>query len=511
MSRHDRLIFPFVLISILGALAAGCRSRPQAITAPVGPAIPEALIQEFVAQGGEQFQGMHLYAWRRAEDSFAKAFALAPRPEIRDKLALTRLLRMTREIDEDLVCPAMPEDIRFICQNPVDARGQALCDLARAYSSGPAAAAQEMKRIDPALFQVDISPLDAYFFALHARTFGSDAKDGELKKKLDEKYKDTPLFAYLNIGSRGTALSRILQQSPDFAEGWEFSAEMSFQARAIRAARTGFAKALELIPDYTRALNGLANIYFFTLEDYANALTTYEKSLKLDPQNSAALFGKGASLHHLDRYDDSNAAMDRMLASDLSRRGRVTADSIRYFQGEGYYYKAYNSHLMKDPAQARILIDEAKRFLPYAVEINYLSALLYYNADQLDAAKADFEKAVNKGQNCYAYHYLGLIELKKGGPAAASQFLTSGTCLERGLRTLQDSIRSIAGLDIEAAEKEALRVRMQIKLVGYRDSSAALILSMIGLIREADLASDWKKVYLETMTDLLNKVQAIKP
>ena len=33
---------------------------------------------------------------------------------------------------------------------------------------------------------------------------------------------------------------------------------------------------------------------------------------------------------------------------------------------------------------------------------------------------------------------------------------------------------------------------------------------MIGLIRDADLAVDWKKIYLETMTNLLNKVRAIK-
>ena len=285
---------------------------------------------------------------------------------------------------------------------------------------------------------------------------------------------------------------------------------MSFQTRAIKTARTGFARALELTPDYTRAINGLANIYFFTLEDYANALMTYEKTLKVDPQNSGALFGRGAALHHLGRYEDSTATMDRMLASDISRRGRVGADSIRYFQGEGYYYKAYNAHLMKDPAQARVLINEAKSFLPNAEEINYLSGLLYYNDNQLDAAKADLQIAAKQGSNCYAYHYLGLIELKQKGPGAASQFLTSGTCLERSLRTLQDNIRAVANLDIEAAEKDALRLRMQMKLVGYRDSSAELLQTMIGLIRDADLAVDWKKIYLETMTDLLTKVRAIK-
>jgi tetratricopeptide (TPR) repeat protein len=452
---------------------------------------------------------MHLVAWRRAEAAYARAFTLAPRPEIRDKLSLTRLLRMTREIDEDIACPTMTADIDFICRETGDVRSQALCDLARAYAAGPAAAAREMKSVDPSLFRVEESTLNAYCYVLHSRTFGTEPGDDSLRKQLIENNRDTPLFAYLNFGT-GAVLSRTLQRFPDFAEAWEFYAEMRFQARAIREARTGFARALELIPDYTRAINGLANIYFFTLEDYANALMTYEKALKADPENSAALFGKGAALHHLGRYDESNVSMDRMLATDLSRRGRVGADSIRYFQGEGYYYKAHNAYLTKDPAQARALIDEAKRFLPNAEEINYLSGLLYYNGNQLDAAKTDLQIAAKGGNNCYAYHYLGLIELKQKGPGALSQFLTSGTCLERSLRTLQDNIRAVASLDIEAVEKEALRLRMQMKLVGYRDSSAELLQTMIALIRDANLAADWKNLYLDTMTDLLAKVRAVK-
>ena len=108
------------------------------------------------------------------------------------------------------------------------------------------------------------------------------------------------------------------------------------------------AKPLSLIPDYTRAINGLANIYFFTLEAYENALKTYEAALKWDPQNTAALFGRGAALHNLDRFEDSNKVLDLMLASGLSRNGRVGANSIQYYRGEAYYCKAYNYGSMND-------------------------------------------------------------------------------------------------------------------------------------------------------------------
>ena len=461
LSRSIPVVAAFL---ILAPVLPGCRTRPAAVIGPVGPAIPEELIHAFVAEGDRQIQPMHLHAWRLAEASYARAYALAPQPEIREKLALARLLRLTREIDEDIPCPTLEEDVAFVCEAAAGTKGPALCDLARSYAAGPDAA-QQMKRLDPDLPRVDSPPLDAYLFTLQTRHSGADAQLDEIKKHWSETYRDSPLFLYLNPG---LGLSRAVEIDPNFAEAWEFSAEMSFQRTQIKVARNAFSRALALIPDYTRAVNGLANILFFTLEDYPGALKIYEKTLQLDPENSAALFGKGAALHHLGQYEDSSRALDRMLAGDLSRRGRVAADSVRYFQGEGYYYKAYNLHLMHNPEAARKLIDQAGKFLPDAEEIRYLSGLLYFNAGQLDEAKADFQGAARQGKNCYAFHYLGWIELKQGGSAAASQFLTSTTCLQRGLTALQQTMQSAAGLDIEPAERDGLRLRMEMKLVGYR-------------------------------------------
>jgi tetratricopeptide (TPR) repeat protein len=509
--RIGKWVSRVAFASTLAAIALACRAKPQPVMGSFGPPVPEELIQEYVSQGDTIVQAMHLFAWRRAEAAYTQAYRLAARQEIRDKLALTKLLRMTREIDEDIACPTMQADVNFICQDVADARRQALCDLAQGYAAGPAAAAERMKRVDPSVLDVDTSPLDAYFFMLHARTYGSDAKYDDLKKQLSAKYKDTPLFAYLNFSAVSGVLARATAQTPDFAEAWELLGETTFQANHIKQAREAFSKALDLIPGYTRALNGLANIYYFTLEDYTGALKGYEAALQWDPLNTAALYGKGASLHSLDRYEDSNRVLDQMLASDLSRRGRVSANSIQYYRGEAYYYQAYNHHLMKDPARARELIDLAKHDLPQAEEINYLSGLLYYNAGQLDAAKTDFGIAAKQGKNCYAYHYLGLIDLKQGGSAAAAQFLTSASCLETSLNRFQDSTKSLSILDLEPAEKEALRVRMNLKLTGYRDSSAQLIQTMIALIRDAPVEINWKPTFMQGMNDLLVKVQSIAP
>jgi tetratricopeptide (TPR) repeat protein len=462
-----------------------------------------------VVRGDQDFQAMHLASWRRAEAAYAAAYGLASRPEIRDKLALTRLLRMTREIDEDVPCPTMQADIEFVCRDASGPRGQALCDLARGYALGPAAAAELMKRVDPAVLQVDASPLDAYFFALHARTFGSDAGHDDLRKRLNEKYGNTPLFAYLNVFPRQASWQRTTQEAPDFAEAWEYGGESAFQNRAIRPARTAFAKALDLVPDYTRALNGLANIFFFLLEDYAAALKGYDAALAKDPGNSPALFGKGAALHYLDSHEESNRVLDELLASDLSRNGRVAPHSIQYYRGEANYYKAYNFHEMKDPARARELVDAAKQDLPQAPEISYLSGLLYFNAGQDDKAKADFQVAARQGRNCFAYHYLGLIGLKEGESSAISQFLTSGACLEKSLRSFDDGARALLAQDLEPGELEALRVRLRLKTIAYRDSSAELIRRMIALIQDSTIEPGSQQFFHEAMTGFLTRVQAV--
>jgi hypothetical protein len=109
-----RWILPAVTTIIAIVLLSSCRTKPQPVPLPVGPAVPEELIQEYIAQGDELYKAMHLFAWRRAEAAYAKAYSLAPRQEIREKLALVKLLRMTREMDEDIACPSMEEDITLV-------------------------------------------------------------------------------------------------------------------------------------------------------------------------------------------------------------------------------------------------------------------------------------------------------------------------------------------------------------------------------------------------------------
>ena len=268
----------------------------------------------------------------------------------------------------------------------------------------------------------------------------------------------------------------------------------------------------------------------------------YESALKWDPKNTAALYGKGTVLHILGRYQESNATLDMMLQGDLSRRGRASDQAVRYYQGEGIFYKAYNYHLMGDFAKARELVDTAKRYIPASDSVNYLSGLLYYHSNQYQLARDDFLKVLQSGvTNCDAQYYLGLIYMEwqdapvekptvvklpealtktrepekppNKSPAnvesrerrAVNYFLGACSCMDATVRNMKQRIESLPSLDVEEAEKIVLKGRLEKKLFSYRVTAVSLIEGMIRIASTADIPN--KKVYVDLINEILGRIR----
>jgi tetratricopeptide (TPR) repeat protein len=348
--------------------------------------------------------------------------------------------------------------------------------------------------------------VDGYLYLLCLRTYGiEDPRDpGEA---VSERYKTSPLFIYLNATKKDVRQVKEYERMfPDFAELFALAGEDLLQAARYNAARAYFKKAMELLPDYTRAINGLGNLYFFALEDHERALEYYESALKQDPENTAALFGKGAVLHHTDKYSESNAALDRMLESDISRRGRASNASIRYYKAEANYYKAYNHYLMGQLSRARQFVDASKSHMPDSENTNYLSGLLYFGEKNLEAARKDFLTAVQRGgTNCNAHYYLGLIDHESGEREGFEWFLRACSCIEGSVRGIEKQIQSVSGLDLEEIEKATLRVKLEKKLLSFRHSSAAQIETMIEIVTGAETVKG--KYYLDILSGLLSRLR----
>ncbi len=523
------------IISILAALTvfSSCRTKPVAVT------LPAVNVDEIVAQGDAAFERQHLLGWRQAESFYKKAFQLEASNSIRDKLLLTRFLIVTRNIEEDICDPAMESALGEMCSTTLTARQKILYDLAIRHKTG--SAAQPFAK-DPAYqnpFDAENSALDAYLHTLYAQTYGIKESNETVTARA-EKFKDSPLFIYLDLGKRTAQRAEELEKVfPDFAELRDFMGGVQFQRGHYSTARAYFKKAIELIPEYTRSLNGLGNIALFALEDFEQALGYYQSSLKLNPDNPAALYGTALVSHNLGRYAESNANLDRMLQSDLARGGHTSKEAVNYYRGEANYYKAYNFHLLGEPEKAREFVEVAKGLLPRSDHVYYLSGLLYYQNRQIRPARDEFMRVLQNGaSNCDAQYYLGRIyrestedldeqppELTSGvkvperlaeylkqvplrketkGRRSLDYFLAACSCMDSDVRSMENQIKSVPAMDLDAAEKAALQGKLTQKLLASRRSSASVIDVMLDLASSSELGI--KSSYLNLMKEVRERI-----
>jgi tetratricopeptide (TPR) repeat protein len=518
-----RVVIGEVLILLL---FFGCRHKAAVAPLPT----PNTEVLRYLAEGDAGFSQGHLYGWRQAEAAYKKACELSRSEELKRKLLVTRFLILMRQIDEDIPNPHADEVIKEICAG--DESRKAQCEIAKWYRNYKVGKKPEIR--SGSVFNGEFPEIEAYMNSL----LPDEGSAGNPKPAdLSDPLRESPLFLYLSpVKLRMRDPAEIEAAYPQFAEAFELLAESSFQKKKYRTAQIYFRKAVELIPDYTRAIDDLGNIYFFALEDYERALRYYESALKQDPTNVAAQFGRGASLHKLDRHSESNAVLDQMLAADLVHDGRLDSAGYHYYSGEGNYLKAYNYHLMKDPIKARELVDTARKFLPDSEEINDLSGELFFEARELEESRKEFLKVIVKGNsNCRAQMRLGLIyQQMKHSPAdvqpqeqgrkvpggyqetwslanesaekkALNYFLGAGSCMESAIKNVTGQINAVPSLDLDPNEKSLLKDRLRYKLGDMRASYAANIEMMIGKASENSLVE--KNNYLILMREILARIQ----
>jgi tetratricopeptide (TPR) repeat protein len=545
MRRLNALAVFAAALPLVSAVLAGCRAKPAPVASPAAPRA-NAMAAEYLVQGDAQFQKAHLYGWRKAEEAYRRAYELQNADSTKEKLMLTRFLIMIRQMDEDIRDPRQDETVQELCADTATPRARLICALATRYRRGiwlklPEGQAPPKIPAESAMFDLERSPVDAYLYSICVRTESLE-NPPEKPELYSDRYRDSPLFIYLDLPKRGVQkLSEIEKTVPQFAEMFDYMGEELFQRKRYNGAKAYFRKALDFIPDYTRSLNGLGNVCTYVVEDYEKSIEYYEAALNCDPRNTAALFGKGVALHNLGRHEDSNAALDSMFLTDISRKGYASANNMRYYQGEGYHLQAYNHYLMKNPARARELVDQAKRFLPDSEEVNYLSGLLYFEGKNMEAARGEFLKVVQHGDsNCGAQRYLGLIyhdrkgvvdqevapdvrmprggdfdKLRKmmderipdkdpGEKRALNYFLGACACMDRSVRGLGDQIRAVPALDLEESEKVILKGRLMQKLFDYRLSSRSMIESMLQVIAGDEIPG--KQNYVDLMNEILARI-----
>lgn len=477
---------------------AGCSRKKMAVAPPASPPI-DAEAVAFVAEGDRHMLEPHLYGWRQAEAAYGKAYGLDRLAETRKKLLFARFLILIRQLDEDIPYARTDEVIGELCAG--DPFQKKLCSVAQWIKRG-----RKPDELTAApRFSGEHPEVESYlnllvFEAAPVRDLFPGVLKGEGRR--------SPLFLYLNNG----ALARMPpvefeRAHPRYAEGFGQLAEALFATKKYAGARTYFRKALELVPDYPRLLVGLGNVYLYGVGDVGEALRQYEKALVRDPSYMTALYGKASALQQMGRYEESNETSDVMLAANIPRNRWVGGvPDVRYYQGMGRYLKAYNHYMTNDRVGARALIDQAKEALPDSGDVNYLSGMLFYQANEIEAARKDFVKVTEDGSgswNCNAQLHLGLVyqKMKENGLSeppeplkqapegvamksskpqsvaekAVTHFVSAGICLQQSADSLQRDITMLDSSDFVPAERATIKERLEKKLTDLRATSCSSI------------------------------------
>jgi|GEM_PF-1253826 len=502
-----------VFIAVLAVLVFySCSPKKNVNREPFHPLTPtDSQYLELISRGGASFSTMHLHGWRKAETFFSQAYRVKPSPGLRDKLFLALFLIAIREKDEKIPNPITYEKIDALGDFPLNPKQQYLFDIIRHYRSQPITwdenahiFAETKKNVDITLFDIDHSALDfyLYFYILnyyHDLLNNNDNLQTVLKERnvlpLMNRYSQSPLILYMNFKTSANREEEIEKQNPEFAEFFLYRANALFQNKKLRQAAGYYEKALALIPGYTTALNGIGNIYFFSINDYETSIRCYRQTLDLDPVNPTALFGIAVSLHQLNRCEESDKTLDNMLQNQPM------------YHGEAFYYKAYNSYLTDNPTRAREYADKAKKLLPHSGEILYLSGLLFYNEEKFEEAEEDFYNALYDStySQCFPLYYLGMIKMKKQDWKFLTNFSTSIDCFKNAIRQMEQAIVEIDDMDIDPSIKEWKKKKETQKLTEYKEVSAQLIQQM-----ETSIAQNLEKKKIHDRLKNEEALQQIK-
>lgn len=213
--------------------------------------------------------------------------------------------------------------------------------------------------------------------------------------------------------------------------------------------------AFEGLPDSIVAAHSLAGL-LFGLEDYARSLEVYERVLALAPNHRDAWLRKGIVLNLLGRPEESEQALEHLVALG------------NWYLGEARYWLARNRRDLGDPERAEDLALLAARWLPGDPRVHALAARVALDRGAVDLAQERFGRAVSAAAElpsewdgdddvCNSHASLGVIASEREAWAdARAHFESASRCRDTGRMRAEAEIERIGAWTPPTARSRAL-------------------------------------------------------
>ncbi len=225
---------------------------------------------------------------------------------------------------------------------------------------------------------------------------------GETVLRLDSSQKEARSILVMAYFSRGNIafdtfdmgkidlalrdFNKVLEFDPNFPNGYNSRGDVYFQQKKYDLALQEYSMAIKVYSEYTNAYSNRGNVYRL-LKQYDPALKDFERSLQLNPKHVRSYERRGLLYYENQQYDlalndfNKGIEVDPKYGPTYARRGRLYLEQQKQFD-----------LAIKD-------LDQAISLNPLFGENYRLRGLAYKAKGNKEAARRDFEKALNYDPN----------------------------------------------------------------------------------------------------------------
>lgn len=237
------------------------------------------------------------------------------------------------------------------------------------------------------------------------------------------------------------SLRRLVESNPRFAEVTYFIGLVATQEGRLDDGLAEWLRAYAWRSRWATLTHAMAEAYL-TLDEDERALDFFEQTLAVPPVTPAALLGRARALTYLERYQESLAVVDQLLAME------------QWYPGDARYWRALNETQLERYDAAWDDVELAARLLVNA-DVPKLAGIIAYRRGQRDVARAKFEEAWRRnGADCEIGVHLSIVlSDQRVWADALSALNRTGACLDRAEAQLHREIERIRVSDDPPARR----------------------------------------------------------
>lgn len=306
---------------------------------------------------------------------------------------------------------------------------------------------------DRALLQLQVpalaDPVAAYFLH-HAACMGLGSAPDTVQ--IIEVMRRVPLVAY-RIATCGRindeALDALLAAEPRLQEVHYFKAASAFVAGALLTTESELNQFDEPFPGASASAM-LRGQVLLALEEFEPAVAAFDAVLAVDADQPEALPYR----------------MRAISQSGDARRGEAAADRLAtlgtWYQGEAYYWRAWNRRVLGRLDLAAADIETAKRVL-FNAAVPKLAGLIAHEREQLDLALTELSMSRERNaEDCAVQFAIGQVHARRARwPEAAGAFAGTIGCAQAAQAAARSRMDEIARAPLDQMRRQRLQARAE--------------------------------------------------